>query len=100
MAQVIQVELRTGTTHTMTWLDAALKLKPDTALVCNGDPRPWTVVHAYSNTPREMLGIHSCWHVGGLRSPSTARAGRSGGPKLNGDSLNDFRHVGIQQVGI
>jgi len=28
MAQVIQVEVRTGTTHTVTWLDTALKTKP------------------------------------------------------------------------
>ena len=47
----------------MTWLDAALKLKPDTALVCNGDPRPWTVVRASNNAPREMIGLHSGWHV-------------------------------------
>jgi hypothetical protein len=74
MAQVIQVEIKTGTTHTLTWLDAALKLKADTALVCNGYPLPWTVVHAYNNTPREMIGIHSGWHVGGLRSPSAVGA--------------------------
>ena len=34
MAQVIQVELRTDTTHTVTWLDAALKPKPGMALLC------------------------------------------------------------------
>jgi hypothetical protein len=99
MAQVIQVEIRTGTTHTLTWLDAALKLKPDMALVCNGDPRPWIVVHAYNNTPREMIGIHSCWHVGGLRSPSTA-VGRNKGPKVNGDSVNDSCRVRTQPVGL
>jgi hypothetical protein len=50
MAQVIQVEIRTGTTHTLTWLDSALKLKPGMALVCKGDPRPWSVVHTYLTT--------------------------------------------------
>jgi len=36
---VIQVELRTGATQTLTWLDAALKPKPGTVLFCKDDPR-------------------------------------------------------------
>jgi len=57
MAHVIQVEIRTGTTHTLTWLDAVLKPKPGMTLVCKGDPRPWTVVHAYSITSHEVNDI-------------------------------------------
>src|SRR5579862_3523534 len=49
MAQVIQVEMRTATTHAVTWLDASLKPKPGMVLVCKGDPRAWSVVHAYGN---------------------------------------------------
>jgi hypothetical protein len=48
MEHVIQVELRTDTTHTLTWLDANLKPKPGMVLLCKDDPRPWTVVHAYN----------------------------------------------------
>jgi len=53
MAQVIQVEVRTGTTHTVTWLDTALKTKP-MVLVCKGDPRRWSVVHTYGFAAREV----------------------------------------------
>ena len=35
MAHIIQVEIKTGTTYTVTWLDAALKPKPGMALVCH-----------------------------------------------------------------
>jgi hypothetical protein len=63
MAQLIQVELRTGTTHTLTWLDTALKLKPGMALVCKGDPRPWSVVHAYGITVREVADSNAGWKV-------------------------------------
>ena len=48
MEHVIQVELRTDSTHTLTWLDAALKPKPGMVLLCKGDQRPRTVVHAYT----------------------------------------------------
>jgi hypothetical protein len=64
MAQVIQVEIKTGTTHTMTWLDAALKLRPGMILVCKGDPRPWTVVHPYNLTAREVRDSNASWKVG------------------------------------
>jgi hypothetical protein len=50
MDHVIPVELRPGTTHILTWLNAALKPKPGMVLLCNGDPRPWTVVDAYHIT--------------------------------------------------
>jgi hypothetical protein len=69
MAQIIQVEIRTGTTHTVTWLDAALKPKPGMALLCKGDPRPWTVVHAYSITAHEMKDSNVCWKVAGCEAP-------------------------------
>jgi hypothetical protein len=36
MSQIIQVELRTDTTHTMTWLDAALRPNPGIGLLCKG----------------------------------------------------------------
>ena len=63
MAQVIQVEIRTGSTHTVTWLDAALKPKPGMALVCKGDLRPWTVVHAYPITAREVRDSNVDWEA-------------------------------------
>jgi len=66
MDRVIQVELRTGTTHTLTWLNAALKPKPGMVLHCNGDPRPWTVVHAYNITAHETLETPTNWKVGAL----------------------------------
>lgn len=66
MEHVIQVELRTDTTHTLTWLDAALKPKSGMVLRCKDDPRPWTVVHAYGITAQEMSDIHTDWKVGGL----------------------------------
>jgi hypothetical protein len=69
MAQVIQVEIRTGTTHSMTWLDAALKLKPGMVLVCKGDPRPWSVVHAYAITAREVRDSNVDWKVMGREAP-------------------------------
>ena len=64
MEHVIQVELRTDTTHTLTWLDAALKPKPGMVLLCKGDPRPWTVVHAYMCSAREMREGNIGWKVG------------------------------------
>jgi hypothetical protein len=61
---VIQVELRTDTTHTLTWLDAALKPKPGMVLVCKDDPRPWTVVHAYNITAQERNTDRESWKIG------------------------------------
>jgi hypothetical protein len=66
MGRVIQVELRTGTTHTLTWLNFALKPKPGMVLLCDGDPRLWTVVHAYGITVQETSGTHTNWKVGVL----------------------------------
>jgi hypothetical protein len=40
MSQIVQVELRTDTTHTMTWLDAALRPNPGMGLLCKGCPAP------------------------------------------------------------
>jgi len=60
MEHVIQVELRTDTTHTLTWLDAALKAKPGMVLHRKDDQRPWTVVHAYS-TVQEMNDDRTGW---------------------------------------
>jgi hypothetical protein len=64
MEHLIQVELRTDTTHTLTWLDAALKPKPGMVLLCKDDPRPWTVVHAYIYSAREMREANASWKVG------------------------------------
>ena len=64
MDHVVQVELKTDTTHTLTWLDAALKPKPGMVLLCKDDPRPWTVVHTYSITAQAMMDIHTDWRVG------------------------------------
>ena len=63
MAQVTQVEIRTDTTHTLTWLDVALKAKPGMILICKDDPRPWTVVHAYTITAREARDSNVGWKV-------------------------------------
>jgi hypothetical protein len=68
MAQVIQVEIRTVTTHTVTWLDAALKPKPGMVLVCKGDLRPWTVVHAYGITAPEVRDSNVGWKVAGCEA--------------------------------
>jgi len=65
MDHVIQVELRTGTTHTLTWLNAALKPKPGMVLLCNGDPRRWTVVNAYNITAQETRETHTNWKIDG-----------------------------------
>ena len=35
MSQIV-LELRTDTTHTMTWLDAALRPNPGMGLLCKG----------------------------------------------------------------
>jgi hypothetical protein len=64
MEHVIQVELRTDTTHTLTWLDANLKAKPGMVLVCKDDPRPWTVVHAYNITAQERNTNGESWKIG------------------------------------
>ncbi len=66
MEHIIQVELRTDTTHMLTWPDAALKPKPGMVLLCKSDPRPWTVVHAYANTAQEMRDSPIGWKVGHL----------------------------------
>jgi hypothetical protein len=63
MAQVIQVEIRSGTTHTVTWLDAALKPKEGMALACKGDERRWTVVHVYSITAQKVKDNNVSWKV-------------------------------------
>jgi multisubunit Na+/H+ antiporter MnhE subunit len=63
MEHVIQVELRTNTTSTLTWLDASLKPKPGMVLLCKDDQRPWTVVHAYS-TDQETEINHKDWRLG------------------------------------
>jgi len=65
MEHIIQVELRTDTTHTLTWIDAALKRKPGMVLVCKDDPRPWTVLHAYS-TAQEIRMNNTDWKVSRL----------------------------------
>jgi hypothetical protein len=65
MEHVIQVELKTNTTHMLTWLDTALKPKPGMVLFCKGDLRSWTVVHAYTNTARGMNGTNIGWRVCG-----------------------------------
>ena len=65
MAQIVQVEIKSGSTHTITWLDAALKPKSGMALVCKDDPRPWSVVHAYLITTREVKASNVDWKLRG-----------------------------------
>ena len=69
MERVIQVELRTDATYTVTWLDAALKPKPGMVLIRKDDQRRWTVVHAYTITAQETSGNHTDWKVGCLQIP-------------------------------
>jgi len=63
VAHVIQVEIRTGTTHTVTWLNATLKPKPGMALVCKGDLRQWTIVHTYPITARDVWDNYGGWEA-------------------------------------
>ena len=63
MEHIVQVEMRTDSTHTMTWLDAALKAKPGMVLIHKDDPRPWTVVHTYAITAQEIKDVHTDWKV-------------------------------------
>jgi hypothetical protein len=65
MDHLVQVELITGTTHTVTWLNAALKPKPGMILLCTGDSRQWTVVHVYNITAQETRDIYTNWKVDG-----------------------------------
>jgi hypothetical protein len=60
----VQVELRTDTTHTLTWLDPTLKPKPGMVLLCRNDPRPGIVAHTYTIRVQEMRDIHTDWKVG------------------------------------
>ena len=62
MEHVIQVELRSDSAHTVTWLDAALKPKPGMVLLCRDDLRAWTVVHAYC-TAEETEMNHKDWRL-------------------------------------
>lgn len=64
MVQAIQVELRTDTTHTLTWLDATLVPKAGMVLLRDGDPRPWTVMHAYC-IASELKDVSLAWRVTG-----------------------------------
>jgi hypothetical protein len=54
---VIQVELRTDTTHTLTWLDAALKPKPGMVLLCKGEPRQLLQDRVTAGEVREALSL-------------------------------------------
>ena len=66
MEHIVQVELRTDSTHTLTWLDATLKPKPGMVLLCKDDERAWTVVHAYS-TAQESEINHKDWRLLGCK---------------------------------
>jgi hypothetical protein len=77
VAQIIQVEMRTGTTHTMTWLDAALKPKPGMVLLCKGDARRWTVVRAYLITAREVRDSNAGWKAVGCENAELIEAQRA-----------------------
>jgi hypothetical protein len=63
MDNVIQVELRTGTTHTLTWLNTTLKPKLGMVVLCKGNPRRWTVVHAYNITAQKTREIRTNWRL-------------------------------------
>jgi hypothetical protein len=57
---------------TVTWLDGALKPKPGMALLCKGDLRPWTVVHAYGITAHEARDSNAGWKVADFETPICA----------------------------
>jgi hypothetical protein len=65
MALMSQVEIRSGHTHQVIWVDASLKPITGMVLSCKGDERVWEVVHAYS-TVLDKSGINTGWKVGGL----------------------------------
>lgn len=66
MTQMVQVELKCGTTHTVTWVPVELKPKAGMTLVCKNDSRQWEVVEAYTRTPQESADINLGWRIGGL----------------------------------
>ena len=70
MEHVIQVEMRNDTTHTLTWLYATLKANLGMVLLHKDDPRPWTVVHAYSITAEATGAVHTDWKFAGCGEPS------------------------------
>ena len=65
MALMVQVEIRAGCTHSVIWVEAALKPVVGMTLVCKGDSRTWEVIRSYK-TVLEKSGINSGWKVGGL----------------------------------
>jgi hypothetical protein len=65
MSLMSQVEIRCGTTHSVIWVEAALKPTQGMKLSCKGDPRTWEIVYAY-RTVLEKSGINTDWKVGGL----------------------------------
>ena len=85
MVQAIQVEVRTDTTHTLTWLDAALAPKAGMVLLHDGDPRPWTVMHAYS-IASEVKDVSMAWRITGQEA-SIPRRVRFGANRLTNTEL-------------
>jgi hypothetical protein len=46
----------TGEINLVTWVDAALGPKPGTVVPMKGDPREWTVKHAYTISSDDSTG--------------------------------------------
>lgn len=64
MTSLVQVELQTGNTHTLTWVESSLKPKVGMSMTRKGDPRTWIVVEVYSLIPRSMDFVDKVWKIG------------------------------------
>ena len=64
--EVQQVELRRERTHTVVWVDAALRLRPGHHVI-GKDGHAWEVVHVYDRVLASHL-LNRGWAVGGLFS--------------------------------
>jgi hypothetical protein len=58
MSKQVQVHITTPTTsgeiNRVDWIDEALKPKTGMVLPMKGDPRVWTVKHAYISSPQDV----------------------------------------------
>ena len=64
MHSLIQVEIQTGVTHTLTWLEATMKPRTGMNMTHKGDPRLWTIVAVYPLVPRTMESFDRVWKIG------------------------------------
>lgn len=61
MSRQVQCHLTTPTTrgelNIITWVDESLKPKQGMVVPMKGDPREWTVLHAYTLIPRDDKAV-------------------------------------------